>query len=180
MSKVISSVKPARKAIASKSSPNVKSSRGAVYESIVKGGSGKSARLRPSVPSNLAGALSTKAPPKSPKHAPSTRAKTLRLEPEFEDGLDLLKSVLGLPVNRMVNEAVGEYIEKRTSQVEADLGGLLAQVKAYRKADPDFKFARERFVKAEMKMAGQDPTDGTLVTEESVPPPGASRARKRG
>ena len=49
---------------------------------------------------------------------PAVKAKTLRLAPEYEAGLTLLKGVLGMPVNKMVNEAVGEYIVRRTAKVE--------------------------------------------------------------
>ncbi|MGZ5906432.1 MAG: hypothetical protein ACXWKQ_13880, partial [Reyranella sp.] len=36
-----------------------------------------------------------------------TKAKTLRLEPEYENALGFLKAVLGASVNKMVNDAVG-------------------------------------------------------------------------
>jgi predicted DNA-binding protein len=106
------------------------------------------------------------------------KTKTLRLAPEFEAGLALLKSVLGMPVNKMVNEAVGEYIRKRSAEVEADLTGVLEQVKAYRRADPHFKQARARFVDAEARLAGNDPVEGVVVELES--PAGNRRKPKAG
>ena len=42
---------------------------------------------------------------------PVAKARTLRLGEEHEAGLKILKSVSGMPVRKMVNEAVGEYLE---------------------------------------------------------------------
>jgi hypothetical protein len=102
------------------------------------------------------------------------KTKTLRLAPEFEAGLALLKGVLGVPVNKMVNEAVGEYIRKRSAEVEADLTGVLEQVKAYRRADPHFKQALARFIDAEAHLAGDDPVEGVVVELEPL----AAKRRK--
>jgi len=94
-----------------------------------------------------------------------TKAKTLRLEPQYENALGFLKAVLGASVNKMVNDAVGQYIQRETARVEVNLGDLLAQVKAYRKADPDFSHAHARVVEAEVRAAGNDPADGTPYRE---------------
>lgn len=106
----------------------------------------------------------------------AVKAKTLRLAPEFEAGLVLLKGVLGVPVNKMVNEAVGEYIRKRSAEVEADLTGVLDRVKAYRRADPHFKLARSRLVEAEARGGRHDPVEGVVV---DVEPPAAKRRRSK-
>lgn len=130
--------------------------------------------------------------PKARAHAPAVRkassarsaapavvkTKTLRLAPEYEAGLALLKGVLGTPVNKMVNEAVGEYIRKRSAEVEADLKGVLAQVKAYRRADPQFKQARARFVDAEARLGADDPLKGVVV--DAAPPAVKRRTAKAG
>ncbi len=94
------------------------------------------------------------------------RAKTLRLIPEFEAGLGLLKNILHKPVNKMVNEAVGEYIEKRTAEVETDLQGVLEKLKAYKRADPKFASARARFVDAEGRYGADDPVEGVVFDVE--------------
>ena len=108
---------------------------------------------------------------------PGVKAKTLRLASEFEAGLGLLKSVLGKPINKMVNEAVGEYIQKRAAEVETDLTSVLERVKAYRRADPQFKQALARFVKAEARHGGNDPVEGVVV---DVDPPTRVRKSKAG
>lgn len=118
----------------------------------------------------------TPAPAAKGAQAVAVKAKTLRLLPEFEAGLALLKGVLGVPVNKMVNEAVGEYIRKRSAEVEADLAGVLDQVKAYRRADPHFKQARARLVEAEARGARHDPVEGVVVDVE--PPAARRRASK--
>lgn len=108
---------------------------------------------------------------------PAVKAKTLRLAPEFEAGLGLLKSVLNVPINKMVNEAVGEYIQKRAAEVEIDLTGVLERVKAYRRADPQFKQALARLVKAEARHGGNDPVEGVVV---DLDPPTRVRKSKAG
>ena len=110
--------------------------------------------------------------------AAKVKAKTLRLEPAFEVGLGILKGVLRKPFNKMVNEAVGEYIEKRTAEVETDLTGVLEQLKAYRRADPGFKQALAEFVEAEARYGVEDPVEGVIVDVE--PPRTKARKSKAG
>lgn len=87
-------------------------------------------------------------------------ATTYRLDPRFQKGLALLGEVRKLPLNRMVNEAVGEYLESRAAAVEADLEETLRRIRAYRKADPNFESAISRFAEAEAALAGKDPVEG--------------------
>jgi len=93
------------------------------------------------------------------------RAKTLRLRPEFEVGLGILKNVLRKPINKMVNEAVGEHIEKRAAEVEADLYGVLEKLKAYKRADRKFASARAQFVEAEARYGADDLVEGVVQCE---------------
>src|ERR1700737_4002839 len=96
-----------------------------------------------------------------PKRAKSLRkATTYRLDPHFQKGLALLGKVRKLPLNRMVNEAGGEYLESRTAAVEADLEETLRRVRAYREADPNFESAISRFADAEAALAREDPVEG--------------------
>ena len=88
------------------------------------------------------------------------KATTYRLDPLFQKGLALLGTITKTPANRMVNEAVGEYLESRAAEVEADLEETLRRVKAYRNADPDHESAIARFVEAEASLAGEDPVEG--------------------
>lgn len=88
------------------------------------------------------------------------KATTYRLDPLFQKGLALLGEVTKTPANRMVNEAVGEYLEARAVEVEADLEETLRRIRAYRKADPNFESAIAKFADAEAGLAGEDPTEG--------------------
>ena len=96
----------------------------------------------------------------------SVRTKTLRLKPAFDRGLLILKDILRKPVNTMVNEAVGEYIERRTAQVESDLTTTLDELQAYRRSDPEFAAARAAFVDAEARHGHEDPMEGRVVQVE--------------
>ncbi len=88
------------------------------------------------------------------------KATTYRLDPHFQKGLALLGQVRKVPLNRMVNEAVGEYLASRAAAVEADLEETLRRVRAYRKADPNFESAIARFAEAEAALAAEDPVEG--------------------
>lgn len=94
------------------------------------------------------------------RHASAVKPRTLRLEPIYEVGLGILKGVLRKPVNKMVNEAVAEYIKKSTAQVEAEMGSVLTQLKAYRRADPTFQQDKEAFISAEAEFGASDPMEG--------------------
>jgi hypothetical protein len=98
--------------------------------------------------------------------AVQVRPKTLRLEPRFETGLGLLKEILHKPVNKMVNEAVGEYIQKRSAEVETEMTSVVERLRAFRRADSDFRQDKEAFVAAEAELAGSDPMEGTLYDVE--------------
>ncbi|NRF70547.1 hypothetical protein HLB44_26430 [Aquincola sp. S2] len=93
----------------------------------------------------------------------AVRTKTLRLQPSYEKGLVILKRILKMPINKMVNEAVGEYIQRRTAEVESELTTTLEQLHAYRLADPDFVAARQAFVEGEALYGKDDPMEGRIV-----------------
>jgi hypothetical protein len=74
--------------------------------------------------------------------------------------LALLGEVRRVPLNRLVNEAVGEYLDTRSATVEAELEETLRRVKAYRQADPGFESAISKFADAEAELAPDDPVEG--------------------
>ncbi|OFW09228.1 MAG: hypothetical protein A3H96_05785 [Acidobacteria bacterium RIFCSPLOWO2_02_FULL_67_36] len=94
------------------------------------------------------------------KRGGGRKATTFRLDPRLEKGLVLLGEVRRVPLNRLVNEAVGEYLDTRAATVEAELEETLRRVKAYRQADADFESAISRFADAEAESAAQDPVEG--------------------
>jgi predicted DNA-binding protein len=87
-------------------------------------------------------------------------ATTIRLDPPLQQGLLLLQSVLKKPLNRLVNEAVEGFIEKRAAEVEYDLQQVLTRVRAYRRSDPKFDKAIARFADAEAGLGTDDPVEG--------------------
>ena len=64
------------------------------------------------------------------------KATTFRLDPTLQAGLTVLAQLTKKPLNRLVNEAVQTFIEKRSHEVEADLEAALKRLRAARKNDP--------------------------------------------
>ena len=114
-------------------------------------------------------------------NAGHVKPRTLRLEPIYEVGLGILKGVLHKPVNKMVNEAVAEYIKKSTAQVEAEMGSVLTQLKAYRRADPTFQQDKDAFISAEAEFGAADPMGGVTykVARHRKPVSPKARAPKK-
>jgi len=88
------------------------------------------------------------------------KATTIRLDPTLQAGLAVLGQVLKKPLNRLVNEAVRGFIEKRSAEVEADLERTLERLKACREKDPRFESAIAKFVEAEASLGRDDPMEG--------------------
>lgn len=99
-------------------------------------------------------------PKKRPGTAARPKATTFRLDPPLQEGLVLLQGVLKQPLNRLVNEAVRGFIQKRTAEVESDLQQVLQRVKAYRRSDPKFEKAIAKFVDVEARFGSADPAEG--------------------
>ena len=98
--------------------------------------------------------------PPQAKRGGGRKATTFRLDPRLEKGLALLGEVRRVPLNRLVNEAVGEYLDTRSATVEAELEETLRRVKAYRQTDADFESAISKFTEAEAESAAHDPVEG--------------------
>ena len=62
------------------------------------------------------------------------KASIFRLEPDTQSALTFLSKLLGRPMNKLVNEAVRDYLQ-RTTPRERDLEGTLAGLRAYRERD---------------------------------------------
>lgn len=105
-------------------------------------------------------------------------ATTVRLDRRLHEGLELLHVALERPVNKLINEAVRDYLVVRTAQAQQELAGLAARLEAYRKRDPGFEQAAARFVEAEAALGADDPAEGRPLPRESIAP-GSARARVR-
>ena len=78
-------------------------------------------------------------------------------------GMVKLSKLLGKPLNKLANDALGEYVVRRTLEVEDDLESTLEDLRAYRKSDPNFERAIAEFVEAEATVK-HDPAEGRMVS----------------
>jgi predicted DNA-binding protein len=96
------------------------------------------------------------------------KATTVRLEPTLQDGLETLSKVLKRPMNQLINEALHDYVSRRSRDVEQDLRKTLVALRAYRRRDPRFNAAIAAAAKAETRHRRSDPLDGEVVIGELV------------
>src|SRR3954447_3442059 len=98
----------------------------------------------------------------SQRHHPrnmAIKATTYRSDPVVQTVLSTLSKVLGRPQNQLVNEAVRDFVARRSREVEKDLEATLETLRAYRKSDPNFERAIEDYVDAEASLK-EDPAEG--------------------
>ena len=107
---------------------------------------------------------------------PVVKVTTVRMPMPLHDKLDLLHGILRVPVNRLINEAVVDYVERRTAEVETDMTRVLEQVRAARRADPHHVRAIAAFVAAEAEHGADDPVEGHVVAPG---PAGPTQSRIR-
>ncbi len=91
-------------------------------------------------------------------------ATTFRIDPVVKAGLSKLSALMHKSLNHLANEAIREYVARRTLEVEDELESTLEDLRAYRKSDPNFEQAIAEVVEAEMT-AKHDPAEGRVVTE---------------
>jgi len=96
------------------------------------------------------------------------KATTVRLEPTLQRGLETLSKVLKRPMNQLINEALHDYVSRRSHEVEQDLSQTLTALRAYRRRDPGFKAAIAAVAKAEAEHDRCDPLDGEVVIGELI------------
>ena len=89
---------------------------------------------------------------------------TFKIGAEERAALENLSKIEGRPVNKLLREAVKNYLNRRDLN---SLEGTTSALRAYRKQDPGFKKAMNKFVDAEA--AFDDPLDGGLIEEQFGP-----------
>lgn len=108
------------------------------------------------------------------KSVPKLRPQvtTIRLDATVQQGLSLLEAYGGVtrPLNKLVNLALADFIDRHAATLEGELQQALKSVRAYRKIDPGYKRAIQAFIEAEVVHAGEDPMEG------SAEPPAAGPA----
>lgn len=92
------------------------------------------------------------------------RASTFRLHEDVQAGLDLVSQLQHRPKNKLVNEAVAEYVTRHTRQAEGILRDTLERLRAYQKEDPGFEAAIDKFVEAEAKHGNLGPSEEVNAT----------------
>lgn len=97
---------------------------------------------------------------KAPTRNKAPKASTIRLKPELQTALDQISDHLDRPKNKIVNQAVAEFLEKTSYRLRDDIEGTLENLRAYRRKDPNFEADIERFVEAEAAHAGEDEYEG--------------------
>ena len=91
-------------------------------------------------------------------------ATTLRLDPVVKAGLSKLSQLTRTSLNQLANDALREYVARRTLEVEQELEATLEDLRAYRRSDPGFERAIEAIVQAEAANES-DPAEGRVVRE---------------
>lgn len=114
-------------------------------------------------------AIRSRRPRSGTKRADIRKAATVRLDARLQTALASISDVRKVPVSRLVNEAVSEYLERHAATVEADLEATLRRVRAYRQADPDFEAEISKVADAEARFGIADPAEGRTT-----------RAKRRG
>jgi predicted transcriptional regulator len=94
------------------------------------------------------------------------KATTFRIEPVAMDGLVKLSAILDKPLNKLANEAIREYVARRSHALERELESTLEDLRAYRKRDPDFAQSIDKFIEAELAVR-DDPAEGSVFIEDS-------------
>lgn len=102
---------------------------------------------------------------------------TIRLDEAVQKALRLLQAHGGVkrPLNKLVNLALADYIEKQAATLESELEQALRNVRAYRKTDPGYKRAIKALIDAEVAFAAEDPMEGR--PEPQPPGPAVSMVR---
>lgn len=89
---------------------------------------------------------------------------TFRIDAVVKDGLVRLSKLQRTTLNHLANEAIKEFVARRTLEIENELESTLDELRAYRKSDPDFEKAIARFVQAETTVE-HDPAEGRVIRE---------------
>lgn len=93
------------------------------------------------------------------------KASTFRLHEDLQAGLELISQLQHRPKNKLVNEAVAEYVTRHALQTEGELKAVLRSLKSYRASDPDFNSAIAAFADAEATHGkDDDPMEGQPVS----------------
>jgi ferric-dicitrate binding protein FerR (iron transport regulator) len=89
-------------------------------------------------------------------------AYTLRIDEKERTALENLSRIEGQPVNKLLNEAIKNYLHQK-GQKESAMAERLARLEEYRKQDPEYRRAFDAFIEAEATL--EDPLEGEPFEE---------------
>ncbi len=92
------------------------------------------------------------------------KATTIRLDPIVKDRLSRLSVLTDQSINELTNEALRDYIGRRSQELEKELEAKLEDLRAYRRSDPGFRRAIAEVAKAEAALQ-DDPLEGKIITK---------------
>lgn len=92
------------------------------------------------------------------------KATTIRLDPAVKDRLSKLSILTDQSINDLTNEALQDFIESRSLELEKELEATLENVRAVRNSDPGYKRGIAAFAKAEAALE-YDPVEGKAITK---------------
>ena len=98
--------------------------------------------------------------------AADKRATTIRLDPVLKDQLNRLSVLTDQSINEMTNEALRQFIQSRSLELEKELETRLEALRASRRSDPGFRRGIAAFGKAEAALE-YDPVEGKIVRKLS-------------
>lgn len=105
-------------------------------------------------------------------------AFTLRIDQEARAALEHLSELEGRPINQLLNEAIKRYLGQQSPK-EVSLEASLSALQKYRKHDPEYRRAIDKFVDAEASLEDLlegKPVEGQFV-EGQLQPAGPVQSR---
>jgi len=100
----------------------------------------------------------------------TAKATTFRLDPDVKARLSMLSGLVNKSLNQLANEAIREFVARRSREVETDLEATLEDLRAYRERDPDFQHAIDDLIASEAALSPEDdPAEGQVISETALP-----------
>lgn len=92
-------------------------------------------------------------------------AMTLRVDQRLKERLAKLSDLRQMPVNKLVNQALQQFVAREVLLIQEDLETSLEALRRLRDSDPDFERAIETAARAELSTA-DDPAQGEIQVPE--------------
>lgn len=92
-------------------------------------------------------------------------AMTVRVDQNLKDQLAKLGELRHTTMNKLVNQALLQFVAKETLVVQEELEASLNSLRQYRETDPNFEQAIEEVVSAELS-TDNDPAQGEIEFPE--------------